>query len=615
MSAQVILILLAGLAAYANSCSVPFLFDDFSSIVHNPHLAHPWSPALWLTGGRPMTALSFAINYALGGFQVWGYHAVNLALHLAAALTLYGVIRRTLQTSLLRPRWKQEAAGTAFAVSLLWTVHPLQTESVTYIVQRGESLMGFFYLATLYAFIRGAATRRSAWRNISVIACALGMLSKPVMMTAPVAVWLYDALLLSPGWLAALRQRRGYYLSLAATWLLGLFCLWLAREQELARPHSQLGSMPLAATPLAYAATQPGVILQYLRLAVWPHPLVLDYLWPLATTTAAIVWPSAAIGIFVMVTIVALIQRRPIGMLGAWIILTLAPSSSVIPIRDLAAEHRMYLPLAAVIAFAVFTAWWLIGRTVKGPAEQRRLAIGLVIGIAAIFTGLTMRRNADYRSELSMWQDIIAKRPQNFRAQNTLGSELLHLGRRAEAVSHFEAAIRLKPDYVEAYYNLGLARMLLGQAEAAKAAFHRALELKPDLPDAYHNLGVALAGEGDLAGAEANYREALRLLQQEKEAPPVAGVRWVSRGDELMTHLALGAVLARQGRFEEAAAELQAVVRIAPNDPNAHYNLGNVYVEQGRLEDAIAEYRATLRLDPQHPQAKANLDLALARVP
>src|ERR1022692_1539631 len=199
-----LMVVAAGLLAYHNSFTGPFIFDDFYSIEDNPTIHHLWP--IWQTlspprigaptvEGRPLVNLSLAINYALGGYRLWGYHALNLTIHILAALTLFGIVRRTLLQPRLQERFGAAADGLALAVAVLWMVHPLQTESVTYIIQRAESLMGLFYLLTLYCFLRAAGAGgpgRFWWLAASVFACLLGMATKEVMVSAPLVVLLYD---------------------------------------------------------------------------------------------------------------------------------------------------------------------------------------------------------------------------------------------------------------------------------------------------------------------------------------------------------------------------------------------------------------------------------------
>src|SRR2546422_887283 len=281
----------AALGAYHNAFQNPFQFDDQPHILRNPHIRHLWPP--WeaiVQTTRPLVQLSLALNYAVSGLDVWSYHAVNLAIHALAALALLGVIRRTLMQSDLPDRYRSAATGLALAAALIWVVHPLQTEAVTYVIQRSESLAGLFYLLTLYCVIRGAdSSGGKPLHAAAVVSCALGMASKPIMTTAPLAVLIYDRMFLSRSFRQLWSQRRMLYIGLFGT--MGLLPLLFANGPLEWRTSAGLRT---GITPLAYAMTEPGVILHYLRLCLWPHPLCLDYGWPIAKTPSA-VWAPALI--------------------------------------------------------------------------------------------------------------------------------------------------------------------------------------------------------------------------------------------------------------------------------------------------------------------------------
>src|SRR5665213_2236083 len=296
-------IVLAGIAAYGGSFSGVMLYDDIPSIVENSTIHHLWP--LWrvlatpatgalTTSGRPVLALSFALNHAISGVRVWSYHALNLLIHLLAGLTLFGIVRRTIaQVGTGGPPVRavpESKAGTdgraarpyllatslAFSVALLWTVHPLQTEAITYIVQRAESLMGLFYLLTLYYFIRGAekAARRESfvWFGLCWLACLFGMATKEVMATAPLMVLFYDRTFLAGTFGEACRRRGKAYAGLAGTWL--VLAVLVASTGG-----NRGGSVGfgIAVKWWAYGLTQFEAVARYLWLSLWPHPLVFEY--------------------------------------------------------------------------------------------------------------------------------------------------------------------------------------------------------------------------------------------------------------------------------------------------------------------------------------------------
>ncbi|HUI05423.1 MAG TPA: tetratricopeptide repeat protein [Verrucomicrobiae bacterium] len=599
-----LVVIAAGLLAYHNSFTGPFIFDDLSSIQENLTIRHLWpiwqplSPPhrSWLTvEGRPLINLSLAINYALGSYNVWGYHALNLTVHIFAGLTLLGIVRRTLLRPVLRGRFGAAANGLALATAVVWTVHPLQTESVTYVIQRAESIAGLFYLLTLYCFIRGVESplmrngswgpRSRRWYGLSVAACAFGMASKEVMVSAPVMVMLYDRAFVSDSFGKAWRRRWPLYVALAGTWILLGFVLASAHIFAYVSTTAQ---QQAGVTWREYLATEPGVILYYLRLSVWPYPLCLDYYgWPIAKTWMSIVPAALVMAAALGATIWAWKTNSAWGFLGAWFFLILAPSSSVIPLDSPAYEHRMYLPLAAVVVLGVLGIHTLIGR--RTVAVVAALAVGLGF--------LTWRRNQDYRSELAIWQDTVVKRPDNPRAHSNLGIVLKSQGNLQEAIAQYKQALRLKPDYVEAHNNLGNALDRLGKVQEAIGHWEQALRIEPDYPEAHYNLGNVLRQQGKATEAVAQYEQALRMNPDYAEA-----------------HNNLAGVLLQQGRQTEAMEHYEQALRVKPDYAEAHNNLGVILGETGRLEDAIGQYEQAVRINPNYAQAHYNLGAALERV-
>lgn len=262
-----VVLILAGLLAFAPSFSGVFLLDDTYHIVDNLVIRKLWPLRDLVRMGRPLVYLSLAVNYALGGLNVWGYHALNLGIHILSALTLFGLARRTLLTAPWHKRYGHAATGLGLAIALLWLVHPLQTQSVTYMIQRSESMTGLFYLLTFYCVLRSTdSIHRRTWEFGAVISCIAGMATKEVMVTAPLAVLLYDRVFLVRSWKEVFHKRLGLYVSLAATWAV-LAIAFLSSQMPAYIPMSA-GFAMNGFTALDYALTQPGVILHYLRLAV-----------------------------------------------------------------------------------------------------------------------------------------------------------------------------------------------------------------------------------------------------------------------------------------------------------------------------------------------------------
>jgi tetratricopeptide (TPR) repeat protein len=619
-----VVIVLAALAVYSNSFSGPFIYDDVAAITENPTIRHLWpvwrvlSPPGHLTvSGRPLINLSLALNYALSGDAVWSYHVVNLLIHILAGLALFGIVRRTLLRLELpecgrgegTPPTVASATVLAFFVSLLWVVHPLQTECVTYVIQRTESLMGLFYLLTLYCFVRSTdetGERQQArgerpeketrgpqvirplasnlWALASVFFCLLGMASKEVMVSAPLMVLLYDRTFVAGSFRAAWQQRRKLYLGLAGTWLLLGYLVATAGDRG--------GSAGFGdgISERTYALTQFRAIVHYLRLSVWPQPLVFDYGRSVLRQVAEAAPYAAIILTLVILTVVGLWRNRALGFLGAWFFAILAPSSSVVPVvTETMAEHRMYLALAAVITVIVFGLYALLGR--RSVALGLALAVGLGV--------LTARRNQDYRSELAIWSDTVAKCPDNPRAHNNLGDALMNIpGHLSQAISAYEAAVRIDPGFSVAHNNLGcVLANIPGRWPEAMSHFETVFRIAPGNAKARNNLGIILYKAGRTSEAMVQFEEAVRIKPDYAEA-----------------HGNLGIALDKVGRIPEAAAQFKEVVRIDPDNAGAHNSLGIILDKAGRMPEAIAQFEEAVRIDPNGAEVHKNLSIALGKV-
>jgi tetratricopeptide (TPR) repeat protein len=640
-SLAVVALVAAGCWAYATSFDGVFVLDDHPAIVHNSHIRTLWplstamsAPPEAPVSGRPVASLTLAINYALAPEEVRdvltpdgpgaspgsrerflrnvrGYHAFNLALHLLAALAMFGVVRRTLQSDRLRSSLGDHASPLAFAAALIWLVHPLLTDAVTYVVQRTEVLMGLWYVLTLYCAIRAGAPgvtkgARRWWTAGSVGACLLGMGSKQTMVVAPVMIWLWDWMFASnpsgePGESAhaggrvAARGRMPLYAGLAATW--ALLAVLVAQE----RWPTSVGPGIDGWTPWTYLLTQAGVVVHYLRLAAVASPLVLDYDgWPMARSMADVAPQALAVTSLLVLTLLAVVRRWPWGFAGAWIFAALAPSSSLLPLpTEIAAERRMYLPLAGLVSLVVVVGY-LVGRgllrwLVVEP-RRRKIAGGVaaavaVGGLAAALGGQTADRNRDFWSEERIWRDAVDKRPDNPRARlnygvilttarrfeeaeaqlreairlkdgsaqthATLGSVLCSFGRVDEGVSHLERALAIDPAYHPAYGSLAEAYGALGRRPQAARYFALAVAAAPDTPFLMSRLGWLLA-----TAPEDAVRDGARAVALSERA-----VRLTFRGN-VMALTTLAAAYAEAGRFDEAAATARDGLALAERQGN-----------------------------------------------
>jgi tetratricopeptide (TPR) repeat protein len=585
------LVVLVTLVAYRGSFSGALVFDDFSAIAENPTIRHLWPLDRVLfppaeggdtVGGRPLLNLSLALNYAISGTSVGSYHVFNLLVHLTAALVLFGLVRRTLLLPACREKFGAVALPLAASVAALWAVHPLQSESVAYLVQRAESMMGLFYLLTLYGFVRGAESARPwRWWGLAILACLCGMATKEVMITAPVLVFLYDRTFVAGNFRTAWRAHRGVHLALAATWiLLGILITSTGGNRGGTK------GFGLGFAWWEFPLTQFEAIAHYLRLAVWPHPLAFEYerFW---VTSFAQVAPSALVVLPLALAALFALWRWPTwGFLGVWFFGILAPSSLAPGASQMIAEHRMYLPLAAVLVIVVLGLW----RGLKAGG----------FGFAALFVAgavlLTARRVEDYRSAVTLWTATVRERPLNGVAHGQLASALQAEGQLEPALAHFTEAIRLEQAaepvcqrslLAEITVNYGNVLLAAGRTDDAAEAYSAALRYDPNQKLAAFNLGSVRLEQGRLGEAEKNFRAALAL------AP-----------DYAPAHTNLASLFLRQGRREEALAQYEKVLRLQPDSAKAEANLGNVLLQLRRVDEALRHLERAVQLQPDLAPAR-----------
>lgn len=616
-------IVVLGIAAYANSLEGPFLYDDDDSIVRNRSIRQLWPPwkAAWgrrtsPTAGRPIVNLSLAINYAMGGLDHrWGYRAFNLAVHLSCALVLFGIVDRTLRNLTSTGQSARRGVGPAFACAALWLLHPMHTECVNYITQRTESMMALCYLLTLYCAIRAHGTdARTTWAVAAVVACAAGMATKETMVTAPAVVLLYDWAYRSETIRKTLRQRWPLHASLAATW--GILAALM-----LAGPRSNTVGFDLGVSAGQYSLNQCMIVIDYLRLLVWPFPVILDYGVPRELSWAEAAPFAVALAVLVVAALVTLAWRPAVGFAAVSFFIVLAPTSTCVPIAsEVGAERRAYLPSAALIVLGAACVFWLFKRVERTAADRnpdpggeagrkhRYIAAAVVIALAAILLFATRGRNTVYADPIVLWRACVKAVPHNARAHVNLGIALAEAGEQSAAIEKYRDALKIEPWSPEANYNLGNALSLAGQIDEAIEHFQIAVDASRKLGDRWpvepmrrwldrlrnaaddaerHMMFTKILGEQNrMDEVIIHYGHALRL--RPGWAEPHARLAWilatseddaqrdvtravdlaeraqklVGRSDPLILDI-LAAAYAAAGQFEDAVAAAQHAIELA----------------------------------------------------
>ncbi len=597
------LIVVVGVAVYWNGLNGPLVWDDDPAIVTNQTIRSvlPLSgslspPVETSVAGRPIVNLSLAFNYAMGGLNETGYHVWNLAVLMACAALLFGIVARTLAAQ----HYARGGAADAVALvaALTWLVHPLLSETVDYVTQRTESMMGLFFLLTLYAAIRARRQRHStAWQIVCVVSCALGMATKESMAVAPLAVLLYDRVFEFGSMREAVTARGWLYAGLAATWVELGAVMWRW-------PRSTVGLTTVG--PWTYLLNQAEMIARYLGLAVWPRSLVLDYGLPRALTVRDVVPQALLLLLMLAGTAIALVRWPPFGFLGAMFFLTLAPTSSIVPIAsEVGSERRMFLPLAALVVLVVTLAWVGLGRMrARWPAWFPGFSNAAVCAAVVVVAALGIRtvyRNAEYATPISLWESVVARRPQG-RARFALATELITAGRHDEAIAQLREAV---DDYPDARAGLGTELFFQRQTLEAIDVLDAFVRARPTLPNripARIMLGEALVSENRLDEGASQFKAVLDL-------DPDNGA---ARQGLVKANRNRAARLLEQGNPTQAAVQAREALSIDPGDADSHNLLGVALASQGQFAEAVAEFRQVLQIDPKHPSAGNNMARATA---
>jgi protein O-mannosyl-transferase len=416
-----LLVVLCGFAAYANSFQGAFVFDDLIEIARNPAVHRLWPPWVPMFGGnevaaRPLPYLSFAIDYTLYGDWPFGFHVTNLAVHLLCAVLLMWLVNESLRGPAFSTWWHDRSLAIATAVAAIWVVHPLTTQAVTYIYQRMESMAALFIVAALVcaaaAFSTGlraeTATRRRSWQAAACCCGMLAALSKETAVGIPLLVaafwWIYRSR--ADG--ETLHARLPFFIALTvATWV-PLAAVLAAGRGDYAELRTQVYP------PLAYLITQAEVIVHYVRLAFWPAGQNLDYDWQVAASMGSVWWQLVTLVTAAAVTLRGCVARMHWSFPAVAFFVLLGPTSSVLPMADIAMEHRIYLPLACLVALVV--GGMAAAGEQFGSRGGTRAAVVAVTACVVALGATTHARNRVYESFSTMWHDCHAKNPQGIRA-------------------------------------------------------------------------------------------------------------------------------------------------------------------------------------------------------
>ncbi len=585
-----LILLLAVAAVYASAMHGGFYLDDDAVILHDQVIRHlGQSLANALITDRGPVKLTFAINYALGQLDPFGYHLGNVLIHWLNGVLLYLLLVKVF--TLPRVGFANgPAVGLALCTSLIWLLHPLGSQPVLYVCQRSELMMAGFSMACLYALLRSVqSTRHHRFWQVSTVLCGvLALLCKLVAFTLPIIALLFDRLLVAASWKELWQRRKWMHMGLFASWSI----LWGIGFFSLFKTHNNTtsagGALAGVITPFEYLTVQSGIILYYLKLCVWPSVLVFDYGWPPPDSFSQYALAFGVLAVLFGLTVVLLIRSVRWSILPMAFFLILAPTSSLMPIADLAVEHRMYLPLVCVCVGLVL----LLARLCR---SQFRLAVMLLLALSLVLGLRTWVRVQDYRSSLTLWRSVLDAVPNAPRARLHYAQALTQAHRIDQAIEQFHIGIKHHPDDSRFYHNLGQLYLQIGQLSQARPLLEKALQMQDNDPVYWFNIAKINRLEGRIDQAMQGYEQTLRL-----------------KPDHVGALSDLAEILAIHGRWDEALHRLDQAQQLAPDQATLLINRANILLRAGRPEPALAAAQQAVLLMAHHPSAMNVLASAYA---
>jgi len=578
---QPLILALAIVAAYWSGLHAPFQFDDAAAIVENVAIRHWWPfarelPAATQVAGRPVVALSYALNFQWAGLDPFGYRVVNLLIHFACAWLLYALAREALS----RAHGPNHAERIAAAIAVLWAVHPLNVGTITYVSARSEALVSAAYLSVLYASLRAhGATHQRAWSAFAIAACAIGMATKETMVTAPLLVVFFDRAFYYSSFREAIRDRHRLYLALGATWVVLVAVSWSA-------PRAASAGFNVGVSPWTYLLNQGPVLTDYLRTAVWPDRFVFTYGEPVPLDFLSAAPFLALIVLLLAATAWAWWRQPSIGVLGVAFFLVLAPTSTLVPIAtEVGAERRMYLPLAALITLIVIAF-----------ARLPRFKTVSVAIVSIVLIALTSRRNAEYLTSEALWRSTVSHWPSAV-AHRNLGTSLKLAGKRDEALEQFRIAAQERPEV----------RRIVGQELFELGRFAEAVD------ELRFFLATADPGSDGTRDARLLLGRSLASLARTGEAANEFDTIVRARPNDLAALRALADARLDLREFDQAVATYRRYLGGQPTDTNAVINLGIALLSRGDTSQAVQTLTHATQLDPASQKAHLNLAVALAQ--
>jgi len=581
------LLLCLGFIAYSNSFQAAFQLDDLSNIVNNPSIKHfpDLAEIALFNPPRTITNMTFALNHLFGGLDVIGFHAVNIAIHLANACLVFFFAGLLLKAPAVRERFTEnQAFQIAWISALVFVLHPVQIQGVTYLVQRATSLAAFFYLGALLGYGVYRLRQNKKAYVLGLVSASLGMLSKETMVTLPISLCLMEIFFFEAGRKDILRILTRLFPFFATLGLLvAAYMVYWNNFSWAPENLMQLTRETESLSRWEYLFTQFRVMITYLRLLVFPADLKLEYDYPVYRSFSELPVFLSFLCLLAIADFTIRLHRnhRLISYGIALFFLCLLPESSIFPITDVIFEHRLYLPMIG-ISIAAGT-----GIVCFVRASWRK---GFVISLAVILSTLTYQRNGEWADPITMLQENVQSAPRHGRAYVNLGNYYILENNLHMAVQQYKRALAVEPGNYHAHTNIGIVYYLMGKRRHAVHHFLEALKYHENFAQAHFNLGRMAYEDNRPEEAERYFRRAI-------EANPEFAYSYVG----------MAILYADAGNPDRALQMAQTASRLNPDVADIHYQLGNLFYQFGRLEEARDAFQKAVPLDGRFVNALNNL--------
>jgi tetratricopeptide (TPR) repeat protein len=609
-SIPIVIIALLAIALYLTFLNNSFHFDDLTNIVENRYIRDLTDIPLLLKGlevrgswFRALPTLSFAINYYFHELNVVGYHLVNLILHILSGILVYFISRnlftlalKNIGSSLGHHANSAQGEINLFSLfsALIFVAHPIQVNTVTYIVERNEGLAGFFYLLCFFLFIKGSlekGTKKALLLSGAGFSFLCSIFSKEIGFTLPVVLVLYDLLFVCKKKEDVVKRLKIY---LPLLLLLIAFVLFFLHGGIVRLLVKETKRLPW--TPWESVLTQANVIIQYFKLLLLPLPGWLNVDHDFQVSKLLFEYPTiVSVSVILLLFILASIlikKSRLVSFSILFFFVVLAPTSSVLPILDIMVEYRLYLPVfsyALMIALGLYYLYILISRRFSNQVAKG-IAGGISILLLLSYSVVTIERNRVFKNELTLWNDAARKSPNKIRTTINLVGAYYSLHLYDQAISTSLEVLKKDPRNSEFYTKLGVFYMLRGEYDQAKEKFERSIEIKRFNPKAHNNLGVIYLQTNEPDRAVEEFKQALSYHSDYAEA-----------------HNNLAKALATKGFLDEAIKEEKEAIRIDPFTAEFHFNLARFYENRGLLNEAVGPYQESVKLDRKFFEAHYHL--------